>query len=521
MSGWLNPRGRGDYADARMLSRYRLLKPIAKGGMAEVFEAVAVGEDGFERKVAIKRILPQSIDDELSRRMFLDEARIASSLHHANIVAVLDYGVADGTPFQVLEYVSGIDAHRCLSSLRRGGSRFPVELALFICGQIAHGLHHAHHATDSAGRTLGIVHRDVKLSNILLSWDGDVKLTDFGIAFARNRAERTHAGTVKGTPLFMAPEQVMSGAVDARTDVFALGCVLHALIAGNSPLAGSDALMKLVAGVPLPLDPELPEDARAVVEQATRRSAADRFASAEEMADALGRALLRRVEAEPRSLLKKFLSELRPPERAPPARLDALVNLELVAVPTETGERHFVTEATRGHSTRRDPPMRVRSLGVLGAVVLLIGAAGGTVAWRLSLRAQAPAGHAAAVPAEPPAAAPPAATSALDPPAVPTADAVDAERVTHRRKGGKSAPERAAPPASTAVGFLAVGGEAVFNAEVLVDGRPRGFAPRLLELPVGKHRIELIGKQGRRLAARELTLTTRHTQRAPLKFPDR
>src|SRR5688500_1305451 len=210
--------------------------------MAEVLLATAVGEDGFERRVAIKRMLEGGSSDPSFVRMFLDEARIASRLHHGNIVGLLDYGVVEGMPFHVLELVDGENAASLAHLGAEHDAPMPVEVALHLCVEVAHALDYAHRARDPSGRALGIVHRDVKPANVLVSWEGDVKLGDFGIALAHDRAEQTEDGVAKGTLAYMAPEQALHRDVGPRTDVFALGCVLHALVAGESPVTRSGGL---------------------------------------------------------------------------------------------------------------------------------------------------------------------------------------------------------------------------------------------------------------------------------------
>jgi protein kinase-like protein len=320
--------------------RYRLLQRIGSGGMAEVFEAVAVGDHGFERRVAIKRLLAGS--DRQRESMFIDEARIASQLHHANIVAVLDYGVVDGQPFQVLEHVDGID----LGALLARSGPLTAEVALHVCAMIGHALEYAHAACSATGARLGIVHRDVTPGNVLISWAGDVKLTDFGIAFANARDAHTIDGTTKGTPLYMAPEQMLAGEIDRRTDLFALGCVLHAMVVGRSPLA-QDQLARLASGAELELDPSLPADIRAIVARATRTQLRDRYGDASELVAAVTQALAARHAADPRSALR---ATLRGPE-APPVRgkLDALLDggFDFVLAPSTDDVRHFATVVTR------------------------------------------------------------------------------------------------------------------------------------------------------------------------------
>jgi Protein kinase domain len=322
--------------------RYRMLQRIGSGGMAEVLEAIAVGEHGFERRVAIKRLLPGS--DAPHERMFIDEARIASQLHHANIVAVLDYGVVDGRPFQVLEHVDGIDVQGLLA---RSGDRLPVELALHICAMVGHALTYAHAACASDGTPLGIVHRDVTPTNVLVAWSGDVKLTDFGIAFAHDRVEKTLDGSTKGTPLYMAPEQMLAGDIDRRTDLFSLGCVLHTMVTGRSPLSHEEQLLRLAAGGELELDPELPDDVRAIIARATRYLRRDRYRDAGELVAAIAQVLAARGAADPHSALREWLRTLHgepPPARG---RLDALLGVDLVRATSDAHRFESVVAATR------------------------------------------------------------------------------------------------------------------------------------------------------------------------------
>ncbi len=331
-------------------SRYRVVRRIGVGGMAEVLEAVAVGAAGFERRVALKRMLPHEGDAEREHRMFLDEARIASHLHHANIVAVLDYGLADGRPFQVLEYVDGIDVRALLA---RGP--LPVELALHIALAVGHALDHAHGATDANGHALGIVHRDVTPANILVSRAGDVKLTDFGIAFAHAKSEHTLVGTTKGTPWFMSPEQMMGDATDARSDGFSLGCVLHMMVTGASPLERPSQQILVANGAELELASEMPDDVRAIIERATRHNPAQRYASMRELVAALAAVTAHYPVVDPRTALREWVEAIEgrsssPPASAKPGKLDGLLDLALML--DGAGPREFQTVSTPTRSER-------------------------------------------------------------------------------------------------------------------------------------------------------------------------
>jgi serine/threonine-protein kinase len=497
------------------VGRYRVTRRIGQGGMAEVFEAVAAGPDGFERRVAVKRLLATHAHTPAFGRMFFDEAKIASRLHHAHIAAILDYGVDEaGHPFQVLELVDGVDVGRLVALGADAGAPLPVELALSICTDIAHALEHAHGAVDADGRSLGIVHRDVSPANILVSWSGDVKLTDFGIAFARGRLETTSVGVAKGTLLYMAPEQMMRGEVDGRTDVFALGCVLHSLVAGASPLAGESTMADLIAGAPLGLAPGLPADVREIVARATRLLRTERYASAGEMAGALGTALARRIATDPRSVMREWLTRLRPRTDAV-GRLDALLGVGLVfsgvratagAQPTGTG------------GIERPARRRFYRLQVAAALLPVAIGIGALAMWP---RAEGGRGDGGGIGdgggggdgggigdgggggglgRE------------IDA-AVVAAAVVDAG-VASAPRGHRPPPVR--PPAPSGTGVVAVGGDGALRAEIIVDGESRGYAPKVLELAVGAHKVVLILPGGRQVERSVAVLPT-HTPSAPLR----
>src|SRR6186713_908233 len=215
--------------------------------MAQVIEAVASGHGGFERRVAIKRLLPQHARDGERRRMFFEEARIGSRLHHGGIVPIFDYGLIDGSEFLAMEYVDGLDALRAVSNRSDGIDPMPEGIALHIAAEIAHALAYIHDLRDDDNRPLAIVHRDVSPPNILLSWNGDVKLSDFGIALARVKAPRpgetAAMGGVQGKLHYMAPEQARGETVCAAADVYALGATLDALLGGgpNVPVTSEES----------------------------------------------------------------------------------------------------------------------------------------------------------------------------------------------------------------------------------------------------------------------------------------
>ncbi len=314
-----------------------------------MFEAIAVGDNGFSREVAIKRLLQPLTRDGPLRRSFLDEARISSRLSHPNIVSILDFGVADGVPFQVLERVRGTD----LGSLLARGP-LPLPVAIHIVIEIARALEYAHSALDESGEPLGIVHRDVTPGNILVSSTGDVKLSDFGIARAHDRLETTALGVVKGTLAYMAPEQARGAALDGRTDLFSLGCVLHRLVAGRSPLEDEAARKRVIAGGSVVIDPGVPEAIAQLIERATRSRKEDRYPNAGAMVEACWRTLTKESEREGHRMLRDWLADLEPePDVSDTANLFTLE----VSGEDDLGFRQFTTVSLEPPPTRtNDPP---------------------------------------------------------------------------------------------------------------------------------------------------------------------
>lgn len=213
-------------------SRYILAKKIARGGMAEIYLGKHVGDDGFARICAIKRILPHYAQDQEFVQMFRDEAHICKRLQHANIVRVEGFEEVEGSYAIIMEFVDGCDLRTMLHAVEQSKKRLPIALACHIIAETARGLHFAHTKIDEiTNQALGIVHRDISPQNILVSYEGEVKVTDFGIADAENKLTETRPGIVKGKYAYMSPEQISAKEVDARTDVFALTIVLWEMLA--------------------------------------------------------------------------------------------------------------------------------------------------------------------------------------------------------------------------------------------------------------------------------------------------
>src|SRR5215468_2814778 len=250
--------------------RYKIVRRVADGGMAEIFLATQTGREGFAKPVILKRIHSAIYADPQFRNMFIDEAHISMSLSHSNIVQILDLGSGGGRYFLVLELVDGWDLGKIL--YRAAAARFPLprELGLHIIADICRALAYAHAKTDG-DRPLGIVHRDISPHNILVSEQGEVKLTDFGIAKAMNKREQTGTGVVKGKVSFMSPEQALGKPIDARSDLFSMGTVLYQLMTGVRPFEAPTDLeillrvQKAEFRTPEEARPDLPAQVAAII----------------------------------------------------------------------------------------------------------------------------------------------------------------------------------------------------------------------------------------------------------------
>jgi serine/threonine protein kinase len=274
--------------------RYELVSWLGRGGMAETYRARLLGEAGVTKPVLIKKVLPEYTNDQAFIAMFISEARISATLSHGNIAQVYDFGRVDGDYFLAMEYVDGQPLHRTLKRAHKSGMRtMPVLLSAFISLELCRGLHYAHSRTDDKGQLLGIVHRDISPDNVIISYEGQVKIVDFGIAKARElRGFSTEPGVVKGKYLFFSPEQARGDEVDARTDVWSTGVVLYEMLCGKLPVedAPDVAVPKLMTGQfprPRELNPSLPEELEAIVMKALAVRRDERYLSSHAFGDAL------------------------------------------------------------------------------------------------------------------------------------------------------------------------------------------------------------------------------------------
>ena len=274
-------------------ARYELLAPIASGGMATVYVGRQFGAGGFQRIVAIKRMHPHIAESRELTAMFRDEARIASLIHHPNVVAILDVYEAANEQLLVMDYVDGVSLGQLRKQLRTQGVAFPPQIALRIVVEALRGLHAAHEQKDMDGVPLEVVHRDATPHNILLGTDGGVKVTDFGIARAAERSAVTTAGQAKGKFAYMAPEQCAGGAMERRVDVFAMGVVLWELLTGRPLFRGeNDAIIisQITSGQyarPSEVREQVPKRLDEIVMGAVRAAAPERYPTASAFADVL------------------------------------------------------------------------------------------------------------------------------------------------------------------------------------------------------------------------------------------
>ncbi len=283
-----------------MLGPYELLQRIATGGMGEVYLARRAGPHGFQKVVAVKRILPQLAQDADFVAMFVDEARVCARLAHPNIVQVFDFGEHDGELYMAMEYVDGTTAARLVRAAASRGEEVPLDAALYIALGVLRGLDYAHNARDDDGKPLALVHRDVSPGNVLIDRSGAVKLTDFGIARAAEIERRTDAGQLKGKLGYMSPEQVVGRELDARSDLFTVGIALAELVMLRPLFSGPseiDVLMHIRDADLSVLDragSRVPDDVRAVLFRALARDRALRYPTAAAFAEGIEEILRRR-----------------------------------------------------------------------------------------------------------------------------------------------------------------------------------------------------------------------------------
>ena len=439
------------FSTGHRLGRYELIRRLAVGGMAEIYLArvPGVGIEGFEKLVVIKRILPQHALDPELLRMFLDEARLSATLTHPHVTEVYDVGADGEAPFFAMEYVHGANLRQMLRRTANGAP-LPLNHAVAIVAAAAAGLHYAHEKLGPGGEPLNIVHRDVSPSNVLISYDGAVKVSDFGIAKWTFQRTQTQEGALKGKFAYMSPEQCRGQPIDRRSDVFALGTLLYELTTGEAPFGAAtdfEILTQIISGAPAPPawpDREYPAALAAIVMRALAREPGDRYPTAQAFQlelEAFGRAERLPVStaalgAFMQTLFSDELSEWREAHRAGKSLGDHLAEREV-----GRQQPTVVATLTDAFAAGRPRPRRSRSILAGAALVALALIGGGAVVAARRHHTRAPA------PAAPVVVAPAAAVRSAQAAAVSTAAAAE-----HNVEDHSPAPRTAAPVKSRRAG---------------------------------------------------------------------
>jgi len=328
----------------RTLGRYALKRRLAAGGMGEVYLGEVQGAANFTKQVAIKRILPHLAANEAFVAKFIDEANVTVQLHHGNIVPVLELADEGGELFIVMEYLPGRDLKAILHRLKAQRRSFPIDLALFVAGEICDGLDYAHRRTGADGHPLHIVHRDVSPSNVMLGAAGEVKLVDFGIARARGSLHQSISGTLQGKFAYMSPEQAEGLQVDPRSDIFSTGLVLYEMLTGGRPLEGdseTDTLRRVRqarVAPPSTLRSDIPPEIDALVLKALAPAPEARHVTAAAMRREMATVLASLHSAADASMLHRFLADVFPEGVVPqaadagPLSMDDALKLQLGAL---------------------------------------------------------------------------------------------------------------------------------------------------------------------------------------------
>ena len=336
-------------------ARYTILRKIADGGTAEIFLATQRGVHGFEKVVVLKRIFPAYYADPQFRDMLVNEAHIAMSFNHSNIVQVLDLGEDDGQYILALELVDGWTLDAVIRRVRAARSSFPPALALYVTAEVCRGIAYAHAKTDADGKPLGIVHRDISPHNVLLSEQGEVKLTDFGIATLQEKNEQGSEKVIRGKIAFMSPEQARGGPIDARSDLFSVGTMLYVMICGRYPFdAPTDLEVLLLVKNGEAVPPEVarpgihPEVSR-LLKRALAKDPAERFQRADDMLLEVEQVMRAAFRAVGQTELKRWLQDLSARDGVPSVT-------KAPALPSSTPAGRVVGPSTPASTPNRIPP---------------------------------------------------------------------------------------------------------------------------------------------------------------------
>jgi serine/threonine-protein kinase len=377
-------------ATPEKIGRYQLCFELASGGMASVYLARTEGAPGFEKLVALKRIHPHLADEKDYVEMFLDEARIASRITHANVCSVFDFGEADGEYFIAMEYLVGEPLsrvhRRVVANAEQRSSPLLAARMARVIAQACEGLHAAHELQDADGESLHVVHRDVSAENLFVTYDGATQVVDFGIAHARQRVHHTEAGQVKGTFPYMAPEQMTAAVVDRRVDVWALGAVLWELLTLRRLFLRDTDVNTMYAVLSGEIRPpsayrsEVPAELDEIVLKALQRSPDERWQSAREMGKALRRFLANQEELVGPAEIADWMEELFPNGESRKRQLMEIARTSDASIESdpphrpqdESGRRGMQIAPTAGRRLPQPPPLPASLLVmVIGVATVL------------------------------------------------------------------------------------------------------------------------------------------------------
>ena len=507
--------------------RYRLCYQLAAGGMATVFLARAIGPGGVERLVAIKRIHQHLARRRALVEMFLDEARIASRINHPNVCMVLDFGEHQGAYFLAMEYLLGEPLNRVASTVAKRPDLLDARrwraVAARIIADAAEGLYAAHRLKDEHGRPLEVVHRDVSLHNLFVTYAGVAKILDFGIAKAATQVHQTHSGSFKGTYAYMAPEQFVGGEVDSRTDIWGLGVCLWELCAGTRLFRRESQMQTMLAvcsdPIPLPqtVQPNVPEELATIIMRALSRDREQRYPTARAMSQALGEYLRGSGERTGIAELEEWMAELFGAQRT--TKLERVESVIAQGAPVSGSIHERATQLEGAAETTtsvvrlarpRLPPLVLWLIAAALPAAIALGVAATFLVMRLGeddvptasngevaagpgsdgpnqLDRSPPAGLARPEPARPEEPVPAIATEVVHEEEPVEGDATPAAQVGPVRARPQP---RTTTPEAAGFGHVNVSTPGGW-AEIYEGGRLIGRSPRQIRLSQGRHLIEL------------------------------
>ncbi|HBR21414.1 MAG TPA: hypothetical protein DD713_02410 [Nitrospiraceae bacterium] len=330
--------------------QYMLLEKVATGGMAELFKAKKIGIEGCEQILAVKRILPHLSSDEEFINMFIAEAKLAAHLTHKNIAQIYDFGKTEQNCFIAMEYVRGKDLKAILKKVNDKKKKVPAAIAVFIAKEVAAALSYAHKQKDNTGKDLNIIHRDISPQNILISYEGEVKVVDFGIAKA-NTHSKTTTGMLKGKLSYISPEQAWGKPVDHRSDIFSLGVVLYEMLTGKKLFHGDSEVSTLemirkarIEPLPSAVNMDMPSGLEAKVLKALAREASERYQNASDMELDLWGASVNVPEGNPVLALKQYMKDLFKSEMESERMAEKIISLKLEKELAAGREEHIEEE---------------------------------------------------------------------------------------------------------------------------------------------------------------------------------